>query len=138
MGDTGVVLEPTFRPLITVIRITPDRSTVEVALDLDGRVATGFADVEDDDSTTAACRGTIAAVQTLLPDHLQLELEWCQKSDRPDGTSTITSAVVLHVHGGARTEHLLGAAFVRHDPDVAAVRATLDGLTRRLVTYLFE
>jgi hypothetical protein len=136
MGHDGLVLEPTFRPLITIIRLTPDRSSVEVALDMDGRMATGFGDIVDDDSLTAACVGTIAAVQSLLPEHLTLELEWCHKIQGGDDQTVINSAVALHVRDD-RTEHLIGAAYVRHDADVAAVRATLDGLTRRLVSYMF-
>jgi hypothetical protein len=132
------VLEPTFRPLITIIRLTPDRSSVEVALDMDGRLATGFGTITDDDSMGAACRGTIAAVQGLLPDQLSLELEWYQMVDRGDEAAVVNSAVSLRVEGNSRVEHLIGAAYVRHDVDVAAVRATLDGLTRRLVSYMFD
>ena len=132
------MLEPTFRPLITIIRLTPDRSSVEVALDLDGRLATGFGDIIDDDSLSAACRGTIAAVQGLLPDHLELSLEWCSRVDRDQESDVINAAVSLTTQGSSKVEHLIGAAYVRHDPDVAAVRATLDGLTRRLVSYMFD
>lgn len=132
------MLEPTFRPLITVIRLTPDRSSVEVVLDLEGRSVTGFGQIVDDDSMRAACEGTIAAVQTLLPDHMRLELEWYQQLDRGDEPDVINSAVMLHADGLSEAEHLVGAVYVRHDPDVAAVRATLDGMKRRLVAYLFD
>ncbi len=132
------MLEPTFRPLITIIRMTPDRSSVEVALDMDGRMATGFGEIQDDDSMRAACLGTIAAVQGLLPPALQLALEWYQVVERGEDAAVVNSAVALDVEGAKRTEHLIGAAYVRHDPDVAAVRATLDGLTRRLVSYMFD
>lgn len=132
------MLEPTFRPIISVIRVTPDRSSVEVALDLDGRQATGYAEIADDDSTRAACLGTIAAVQGLLPESLQLSLEWVDVIDRDADTALVNAAVRLRTTGGADDEVLLGAALVRGDADVAAVRATLDGLTRRLVAHLFD
>ena len=44
--------------------------------------------------------------------------------------------VLLRDGDDGRDDELLGAAFVRSDPQVAAVRATLDGLTRRLAPYL--
>lgn len=135
--DRGV-LEPTFRPLITVIRLTPDRSSVEVVLDLEGRKVTGVGHIRDDDSMRAACEGTIAAVLTLLPDHMRLELEWYHLLDRGDQPDVVNSAVVLSAGADHKPEHLVGAAYVRHDPDVAAVRATLDGMKRRLVGYLFD
>ena len=131
------MLEPTFRPLITIIRLTPDRSSVEVALDLDGRQAVGFGDIVGDDSLRAACEGTVAAVQSLLPAHLELALAWFELRRRDEGQDVINSAVSLQVSGRAQPEELLGAAYVRGDVEVAAVRATLDGLTRRLVDHLF-
>ena len=133
------VLEPTFRPLITIIRLTPDRSLVEVSLDLEGRMATGYGEIVDNDSLVAACRGTIHAVQGLLPGYMRIQLDWCQRLDRPDPEpDVINSAVTLTVEGELRPEHLIGAAFVRHDADVAAVRATLDGLSRRLAVHMFH
>lgn len=132
------MLEPTFRPLITIIRLTPDRSMVEVSLDFEGRVANGCGDIVGDDSMRAACWGTVDAVQRLLPPALDIELEWCQRVERAGEPDVINSAVRLVTDGSPpQTEHLIGAAFVRHDADVAAVRATLDGLTRRLAGYLF-
>ncbi|CAN5383949.1 hypothetical protein BH23ACT9_BH23ACT9_05120 [soil metagenome] len=132
------MLEPTFRPLITIIRLTPDRSLVEVALDLDGRLATGFADIVDDNSLLAACKGTVAAAQGLLPEHMVLTMDWAKRIERDGEPDVINSAVTLTVAGESHSENLLGAAYVRHDPEVAAVRATLDGLTRRLVGYIFD
>jgi hypothetical protein len=132
------MLEPTFRPLITIIRLTPDRTVVEVSLDLDGRLATGFGDIVDDDSLSAACSASVIAVQSLLPASLTLSFDWCQLIARGDDAAIVNSAVSLDVAGASRTEHLIGAAYVRHDPDVAAVRATLDGLTRRLAAFLFD
>jgi hypothetical protein len=138
VGHTDRVLEPTFRPVITVIRITPDRVTVQVSLDLEGRMASGVGEVAGTDTVTAACTGTVAAVQRLLPAHMRVAHEWAQVVDGPDGQQVVNAATRLDVDGTERTEHLLGAAYVRHDVDVAAVRATLDGLTRRLVTYMFD
>lgn len=139
MGDDQVVLEPTFRPLITILRLTPDRSFVEVSLDMDGRLATGCGDIVDDDSLAAACRGTVDAVQRLLPSVLHIELDWCHRLALGEQDDVINSAVTLTTDGDPpQQEHLIGAAYVRHDPEVAAVRATLDGLTRRLAAYLFS
>lgn len=127
------MFEPTFRPLITVIRVTPDNSCVEVTLEMEARVSTGFGDVRDDDLLRAAGEGTCAAVRKLTDDHV-IELDWIRRftpEGDVDGPAVVNSAVTLRRPGGA-TETLLGAAIQHHDLAVAGVRATMDGLTRRL------
>lgn len=127
-----------FRPLISVIRVTPDRSTVEVNLDMDGREATGFGDVEDGDTVTAACEAACAAVRRLLPDNTLLRLIWAERLPRQEvDMAVINSAVEFAPAGSRRPQVLLGAAVVHGDDEVAAVRATLDGLTRRLAPTMF-
>lgn len=65
-------------------------------------------------------------------------MDWAKRIERDGEPDVINSAVTLTVAGESHSENLLGAAYVRHDPEVAAVRATLDGLTRRLVGYIFD
>lgn len=131
--------EPTFRPIINVVRVTPDASCVEVVLDHDGRVASGFGDVTGVDMLTAAALGTCEAVDRLVPDGFAVTLQWVRLLEVPDvplgQSSVVTSAVGVQRADGA--DLLVGSALVHHDPVVAAVRATLDGMTRRLALALF-
>ena len=156
VGDDGVVgvfvcpipsgvvsmLQPTFRPIISVIRVTPDRSCVEVNLDMEGLVASGFGNVIGDDTMRAAGVATCEAVDRLLPDGYELSLAWVELFKRTDDTgeghAVINVAVELRTLGRAHPETLLGAALVHHDVEVAAVRATLDGLTRRLAPAILS
>lgn len=128
----------TFRPLISVIRVTPDRQSVEVNLDLDGREANGFGEVVGGDTVTAACEAACAAVRRLLPEQVEVRLRWAERFDRRDeDMAVITSAVEFTTPDARRPQVLLGAAVVHGDEEVAAVRATLDGLTRRLAPAMF-
>lgn len=121
-----------FRPLITVVRPSGDGRSVEVTLDLDGWIADASAPVEEGRALAAACRATCAAVTQLVPDGVVVSFAACELLEgEPWGGGMVLASVVLR-HGDRPEEALLGAAWVRSDPQVAAVRATLDGLTRRL------
>lgn len=131
--------ETHFRPLITVVRRAPDDSEVEVTLDLDGWIADGVARVEDGQVTAAAARATCTAVNQLLPDGVEVDLATAEQVegaglDHP----VVLVGVRLLLEGDRVGGELLGAAYVRGDPQVATVRATLDGLTRRLTRFLQE
>lgn len=130
------MLDPTFRPIISIIRITPDRSCVEVSLELEGRVVSGFADIHGADAISAAAEATCAAVCKLLPEGYDVALAWAntfkQSEDATEPVAVVNVAVGLTWPDRANVEPLLGAALVHGDTEVATVRATLDGLTRRL------
>lgn len=132
--------QPTFRPIISVIRMTPDESVVEVTLDLSGHLSNGFGDIVDGDVITAAARATCAAVGRLIPEAGELSLVWAHRFEHSDDdgsqSSIINCAVAYHPVGRQKEEVLMGAAMVHHDEAVATVRATLDGLTRRLAPAL--
>lgn len=127
-----------FRPIITVVRRAPDESELEVTLDLDGWIADGVAVVgSEGGAIEAACRATCAAVNGFLPAGVEVVFGQAQhlQGDRW-AREIVFSTVVLRDGDDERHDELLGAAFVRSDPQVAAVRATLDGLARRLAPYL--
>lgn len=127
-----------FRPIITVVRRAPDESELEVTLDLDGWIADGVAMVgPGGNAIEAACRATCLAVNGFLPAGVEVVFGQAQhlQGDRW-AREIVFSTVVLRDGGDERDDELLGAAFVRSDPQVAAVRATLDGLARRLAPYL--
>lgn len=126
--------DTSFRPIISVIRLTPDNSLVEVTLEMDERLSTGVGDITDEDVVAAAGQATCVAVGKLLPQGHQVTLQWARRfaPDEEGGQAVINCAV--HYSSPARPdgETLLGAALIHHDQSVAAVRATLNGLTRRL------
>lgn len=131
--------EPTFRPVISVVRRAPDDTVMEVTLDLDGWIADGTAEVEEGDLLTAAGAAACEAVSSLLPEGVEVRLESVQlMSGAQWSRDVVMASVSLHVEGERVGEELIGAAFVRTDHQVAAVRATLDGLTRRLSRFLEE
>lgn len=129
--------EEQFRPLIAVVRRSPDEAILEVTLDHDGWVVDGLAEVADGDLTDAAGRATCMAVNALLTSRAEVRLE--RIAHLPSSSVTkevVLAAVRLVLDGEPAAEQLLGAAFVRHDVQVAAVRATLDALTRRLAPHV--
>ena len=125
--------ELVFRPLISVVRVSPEQEIIEVTLDLEGWIADGTAVATSGESPLwTAGRATCEAVSRMLPEGTEVSVEWLEylpsSAQRPDGV--VLS--VTRVHGEDEDDRLIGAAFVRSNVQVAAVRATLDGLTRRL------
>ncbi|WP_341253557.1 hypothetical protein [Euzebya pacifica] len=128
---------PVFRPVISVVRPAPDGRSIEVTLDLDGWIADAVADVEDDDLLGAACRATCVAVAQFLPGSVQVEIAFVQHlHEQGEGPEVVLVGVELVDAGPDGPEELLGVCRVRHDRQVAAVRATLDALGRRLSPYV--
>ena len=128
-----------FRPIITVVRRAPDESELEVTLDLDGWIADGVSVVAPGGSAIeAACRATCQAVNGFLPAGIEVVFGQAQhlQGDRWAREIVFSTVVLRDGDDDQRHDELLGAAFVRSDPQVAAVRATLDGLSRRLAPYL--
>lgn len=110
---------------------------LEVTLDLGGWIADGVAIVEGEDAVEAACRATCTAVNGFLPPGVEVVFGSAQHLRGEEWAREMVFVTVLLRDGDdGRDDELLGAAFVRSDPQVAAVRATLDGLTRRLAPYL--
>lgn len=143
MTDASAQAGPLFRPLISSVRLAPDRASIEVTLELGDRIAVGRAPVVDGDTLTAAGRATTAAVNQMTPPGIVVTLSWCRQVPGADAHRTVVNSSVRlsssHSRSaGDRGEELLGAVFVRTDPQVAAVRATLDGLTRRVAQLVAE
>ncbi|WP_108664264.1 hypothetical protein [Euzebya rosea] len=129
---------PVFRPVISVVRPAPDGRSIEVTLDLDGWIADAVAEVDDDDGLlVAACRATCVAVAQFLPGSVHVEIAFVQHlQEQGDGPEVVLVGVELIDAGPDGPEELLGVCRVRHDLQVAAVRATLDALGRRLSPYV--
>ncbi|WP_370327161.1 hypothetical protein [Euzebya sp.] len=124
-----------FRPLVTVVRVWPDLDAVEVVLEDGGRSATGEVAVEGDDLLAAAGRATCSAVSQLLVLGTEVTLRWVEEHpDTPVRRALIN--VGVDVTTGEDAEELLGSAFVRNDPQVAAVRAVLHALARRVTASM--
>lgn len=130
------VSSPTFRPLIAVVRPSADESSVEVTLDQEGWIADASAPVEGGDLMTAACRATCAAVNSMMPRFVHIEFIAAEHVTSQAFGRELVIASVNVMDDGRLVDELLGAAYVRTDLQVAAARATLDGLTRRLAGYL--
>lgn len=129
--------DPLFRPVITVVRPSPDASVIEVTLDMNGWIADGVAEVTDEDLLLAACEATCDAVNRFLPEGTTVSITFARHLDGPEVPRPVVLTSVVFDDGGAPPEEeLLGAAWVRSDLQVAGVRATLDGLSRRLSPFV--
>ncbi|MEE8599575.1 hypothetical protein [Euzebya tangerina] len=128
-----------FRPIITIVRKRMDDTLIEVTLDDEGRLASGEAQVTDDDELAAAAEAACAAVTTMAPSGATVSLAWVVEHaavPELDRSGYVTAAVT--VTDQLRTERLLGTAFVRTDALVASVRAVLDALPRRLAQVIAQ
>ena len=128
-----MVTGPVFRPVITAVRPAPDASSVQVTLDLDGWIADAVEDVTDGDLLGAACRATCSAVAQFLPGSVGVEVAFAQHLQDQE---VVLVGVEMTDSGPDGPEQLLGVCRIRHDLPVAAVRATLDALGRRLSPYV--
>jgi hypothetical protein len=124
-----------FRPLVTIVRARPDQTLVEVSLDDQGRHTAARIEVVDDDILLAAGQATCKAIARMLPPQARLRLSWIEAHpSSEERRGYITASVIV---GDISTEEeLLGAAFIRTEPQVAAVRAVLDALPRRMGRYM--
>lgn len=85
----------------------------------------------------AAAAATLDALHGLLPPNVDFELRWVGlvMADDPDSHEIVNVLVSLDdgKGKGKGDEVYIGAALARNDARVAAVRATLDGINRRLM-----
>ncbi|HVM15691.1 MAG TPA: hypothetical protein VM287_15350 [Egibacteraceae bacterium] len=117
------------RPILTSVS---GDDTVRVVLEHRGRHYVGECDVTPECGLAAAsASATLQALDALTLPDVELRLDWCGVLDPGTGMSP---AVVVYatatVEGVASAQ--AGAALVHHDAQVAAVRAALDALNRRL------
>jgi hypothetical protein len=113
-------------------------AAVEVALEYGARRLTGRAEglATRHAALRTAAAAALAAVRELVPADTRLQLEWLEVVDptNPGRPAVVQAAVTWLTRTGEET--YLGSAFVRNDLRVAAVRATLDAINRRLARLL--
>jgi hypothetical protein len=81
----------------------------------------------------AVAQATLKAVERLLDDSARLELEYVDVSQSGHGRTVLVSLTLITERG---VERLAGSAVVRDDESAAVVRATLDGVNRRIEMLL--
>lgn len=129
---TGGAQHP-FRPLIADIHVAAVQHAVLVTLDLEGWVTSGSAPLHDDaDVAWAAATATLAALGELVPEGIDLELLGVEARVEAGGVPAAVLAAVRCTTADGHEDLLLGAVVIRAEASVAAVRATLDALNRRL------
>lgn len=118
---------------MVIERVTLDRArertTVEVSLELEGRVAGGRAGAPAHDGGNAriAAEATLAAVHTLLPARLDLR-GVATVEDR--GPTPLACVWLRRLTDSGQQHDTVGSAIIREEPAEATVRATLDALNR--------
>jgi hypothetical protein len=109
--------------------------TATVTLTSDGRTAAG--ESRNSASPTgvqrAVATATLRAVEELSGDIARFELDHLEITQLGSDRMVVVALTMLSSRG---TERLTGAAAVREDVRQAVIRATLDGLNRRLETLL--
>lgn len=81
----------------------------------------------------AVAQATLKAVERLVHDAARLELEYVDVSQGGQERTVLVSLTLISARG---VERLSGSAVVREDEYRAVVRATLDGVNRRLEALL--
>lgn len=81
----------------------------------------------------AVAQATLKALERLLSGSARLELDYVDMSQSGQDRTVLVALTLISDHG---VERLVGAAVVRDDENGAVVRATLDGINRRLETLL--
>lgn len=81
----------------------------------------------------AVAQATLKAVERLVGDSARLELDSVDVSQTGQDRTVLVALTLVSERG---VERLAGAAIVRGDENGAVVRATLDGVNRRLETLL--
>lgn len=136
-GPPDLPLQRGSRPVIlrSELSTTGLESTSTVVLTCDDRVAAGEAVGA---STATAIRrstsqATLTAVQHLMGDRVRFDLHAVDVVGHGGDSSVLVVLSLVSAHG---VERLTGAAVVRDDESRAVIRATLDGVNRRLETLL--
>jgi hypothetical protein len=81
----------------------------------------------------AVAQATLKAVERLVGDSARLELDYVDVSQSGQDRTVLVSLTFISERGA---ERLSGSAIVREDENGAVVRATLDGVNRRIETML--
>lgn len=81
----------------------------------------------------AVAQATLKAIERLVHDAARLELEYVDISQSGQDRTVLVSLTLISARG---VERLSGSALVREDEHRAVVRATLDGVNRRLEALL--
>ncbi len=81
----------------------------------------------------AVAQATLKAVERLVHDSARLELDHVDVSQNGQGRTVLVSLTFITGQG---VERLVGSAVVRDDESAAVVRATLDGVNRRIEVLL--
>lgn len=117
------------RPILTSVS---GDDTVRVVLEHRGRHHVGEGTVTSQRTLAAASAdATLRALDALTSPDVELRLDWCGVLDREEGRSPAVVVYATAIVDGVAMEYA-GAALVHHDLQVAAVRAALAALNRRL------
>lgn len=116
------------RPILTSVS---GHDTVRVVLEYGDRQGVGECDVTGGERQVAAATATLRALDALTPATVELQLGWCEVVEPGAGRPSAVVVQATVTVSGVPTQ-LAGAALVHHDAQVAAVRAALDALNRRL------
>lgn len=117
------------RPILTSVS---GDDTVQVVLEHRGRHYVGECDVTTERALAAASAcATLRALDALTSPDVELRLDWCGVLDPGAGMSPAVVVYATVILDDVATEQA-GAALVHHDSQVAAVRAALAALNRRL------
>jgi hypothetical protein len=81
----------------------------------------------------AVAQATLKAVERLVGDSARLELDYVDVSQSGQDRTVLVSLTFISARG---VERLSGSAVVREDESGAVVRATLDGVNRRIEALL--
>lgn len=126
------------RPALATLAVRPsdfsDDTVIEVVLVWEGRWSTGRAVTRSsDDVAEAAAQAAVESIGGFLPHGWRATLDLLDVRQLSTSRAPVTIAnVVVSCTGDDGTETYVGAALVRSDPRVAAVRATLAAMNRRL------
>lgn len=121
--------EPGSRPVLGSVS---GEDIVEVRLEHGGRQVIGECAVTDTiDLGTASATATLRALDALTPEGVVFRLDWCGVVAPNDEVSPAVVVLASLILDGAPLPQA-GAAIIHHDKQVAAVRAALDAMNRRL------
>ena len=115
-----------------VLMSVSGRDEVRVILEYRGREYVGECDARAAGGLHAAsATATLQALEELTPPDVRLGLDWCGVLEPGGGVGVAVVVFATLVAAGVRNAHA-GVALVHQDVQVAAVRAALDAMNRRL------
>lgn len=117
------------RPLLASV---DGRDTVRVVLEHRGREHVGESTARtESDLAAASARATLAALDSLTPAAVHFRLDWCGMVEPAGLPRAVVVFATVSVAGVPMLQ--TGSALGRTDVQLAAVRATLDSMNRRLL-----